>query len=75
MNPMRGDRRPWAHEPDRRGRSTTTGVTTTLTTHDTAFMTVSYATTPFPGSQQHAGTEVRIAAGGPHAANMLGVTD
>ena len=28
-----------------------------------------------PGSQQHTGTEVRIAAGGPQAANVLGVTD
>ncbi|MEO6999163.1 MAG: alkaline phosphatase [Terracoccus sp.] len=55
--------------------STTTGVTATLTTHDAAPMTISYATTPLPGSQQHTGTEVRIAAGGPQAANVLGVTD
>jgi alkaline phosphatase len=55
--------------------STTTGVTATLRTHDGADMTISYATTVFPGSQQHTGTEVRIAAGGPQAANVLGVTD
>ncbi|MCW2528923.1 MAG: phoA [Pseudonocardiales bacterium] len=55
--------------------STTTGVTATLHTHDGADMTISYATTVFPGSQQHTGTEVRIAAGGPQAANVLGVTD
>jgi alkaline phosphatase len=55
--------------------STTTGVTATLTTHDQAEMTISYATTPYPGSQQHTGTEVRIAAVGPQAANVLGVTD
>ncbi|MEP7332775.1 MAG: alkaline phosphatase [Terracoccus sp.] len=55
--------------------TTTTGVTATLTTHDGAPMTISYATTPVPGSQQHTGTEVRIAAGGPQAANVLGVTN
>lgn len=55
--------------------STTTGVTATLTTHDGAPMTISYATTPYPGSQQHTGTQVRIAAAGPQAANVLGVTD
>jgi len=55
--------------------STTTGVTATLVTHDGAPMTISYATTPFPGSQQHTGTEVRIAASGPQAANVLGVTN
>ena len=55
--------------------STTTGVTATLTTHDGAPMTVSYATTKVPGSQQHTGTEVRIAAAGPQAANVLGVTN
>jgi alkaline phosphatase len=55
--------------------TTTTGVTATLTTVDNAPMTISYATTPYPGSQQHTGTEVRIAAGGPQAANVLGVTD
>jgi alkaline phosphatase len=55
--------------------STTTGVTATLTTHDGADMTISYATTPYPGSQQHTGTQVRIAAIGPQGANVLGVTN
>jgi alkaline phosphatase len=53
----------------------TLGYTATLITHDNANMTVSYATAEITGSQQHTGTEVRIAAGGPQAANMLGVTD
>jgi alkaline phosphatase len=55
--------------------TTTTGVTATLTTHDGAPMTISYATTAVPGSQQHTGTEVRIDAVGPQAANVLGVTN
>jgi alkaline phosphatase len=53
----------------------TLGYTATLTTHDGAPMTISYATAPITGSQQHTGTEVRIAAGGPQAANVLGVTN
>ncbi len=55
--------------------STTTGVTATLTTHDGADMTISYATTTYPGSQQHTGTQVRVAAIGPQGANVLGVTN
>src|SRR4029079_15254300 len=55
--------------------TTTTGATVTLRTHDGADMTISYATAPLGSSQQHTGTEVRIAAGGPQAANVLGVTD
>lgn len=55
--------------------STTTGATATLRTKDGADMTISYATAPLTGSQQHTGTQVRIAAGGPQAANVLGVTD
>ena len=53
----------------------TMGYTATLTTADGADMTISYATADIAGSQQHTGTEVRIAAGGPQAANVLGVTD
>jgi alkaline phosphatase len=56
-------------------RSTTTGATATLRTKDGADMTISYATAPLTESQQHTGTQVRIAAGGPQAANVLGVTD
>ncbi|MFI5731072.1 alkaline phosphatase [Kribbella sp. NPDC051587] len=55
--------------------STTTGATATLRTHDGADMTISYATSPLGSDQQHTGTEVRIAAGGPQAANVLGVTN
>lgn len=55
--------------------STTPGATATLRTKDGADMTISYATAPLSGSQQHTGTQVRIAAGGPQAANVLGVTD
>lgn len=55
--------------------TTTPGVTATLTTKDDADMTISYATTAVPGSQQHTGTEVRIAAKGPQAANVLGITN
>jgi alkaline phosphatase len=55
--------------------STTPGGTATLRTKDGADMTISYATAPLSGSQQHTGTQVRIAAGGPQAANVLGVTD
>ncbi|MBM2622820.1 alkaline phosphatase [Actinoplanes sp. LDG1-06] len=53
----------------------TLGYTATLITHDDATMTISYATAEITGSQQHTGTEVRIAAGGPQAANVLGVTN
>jgi alkaline phosphatase len=53
----------------------TLGYTATLITHDRANMTISYATAEITGSQQHTGTEVRIAAGGPQAANVLGVTN
>ncbi|MEV6286723.1 alkaline phosphatase [Kribbella sp. NPDC051770] len=53
----------------------TTGATATLRTHDGADMTISYATAPLGTDQQHTGTEVRIAAGGPQAANVLGVTN
>jgi alkaline phosphatase len=55
--------------------TTTMGATATLRTKDGADMTISYATAPLTGSQQHTGTQVRIAAGGPQAANVLGVTD
>jgi alkaline phosphatase len=55
--------------------TTTLGYTATLVTADNANMTISYATAEITGSQQHTGTEVRIAAGGPQAANVLGVTN
>ena len=55
--------------------STTPGVTVTLKTADDSPMTISYATAKKSESQQHTGSQVRIAAGGPKAANVLGVTD
>jgi alkaline phosphatase/streptomycin-6-phosphatase len=49
----------------------------TLLTADNAPMVVNYATVAQPpaASQDHTGSEVRIAAMGPQAANVLGVTD
>ena len=55
--------------------SQTPGATATLITHDGAQLEINYATTTYPGSQQHTGTEVRVAAKGPQAANVLGITD
>ena len=51
------------------------GTYSTLITVDEAMMTVGYATN-LPGrSQEHTGTEVRIAAQGPLAFNLAGVVD
>ncbi len=55
--------------------SATPGATATLITHDGANLEINYGTTTYPGSQQHTGTEVRLAAKGPQAANVLGITD
>ena len=54
---------------------TSPGQTATLITKDGAQMNVNYATAPAGESQGHTGTEVRIAAQGPQAAGVLGVTD
>jgi len=53
------------------------GLTVTLTTHDNADMTVSYGTSGDVNAedQTHTGTQVRIAAYGPRAANVVGLTD
>jgi alkaline phosphatase len=53
----------------------TPGLTTTLLTADDAPMTLSYGTAPAGGSQEHTGTQVRIAGYGPRAANVVGLTD
>lgn len=56
--------------------STTAGVTATLTTADNEPMTISYATASKPGgSQQHTGTQIRVAASGPQAHRVEGVTN
>ena len=51
------------------------GLLSTLLTADRAPMTVSYATAAYHHPQDHAGTQVRIAAQGPQAAAVLGVID
>lgn len=53
----------------------TPGLTTTLLTADDAPMTINYATAAQGRSQQHTGTQVRIAGYGPRAANVVGLTD
>src|SRR5262245_17869857 len=51
------------------------GAIATLITADGQPMVVNYATNLHGRSQSHTGTEVRIAAQGPQAANVVGVTD
>lgn len=50
------------------------GLTETLITHDDSPMTVSYGNSE-EESQEHTGAQLRIAAYGPHAANVVGLTD
>jgi alkaline phosphatase len=67
-----------AHQPERRGgRRGTPGLQSILTTKDGTPLYINYATVaPGPNaSQQHTGSEVRIAAEGPQAANVVGVID
>jgi alkaline phosphatase len=52
-----------------------TGVISVLLTHDRAPMIMSYGTNTYHRSMDHTGTEVRIAAMGPQAANVVGITD
>ena len=51
------------------------GLSSTLTTADGANMRISYGTAPEGGSQEHTGTQVRIAAQGPGASGVSGVID
>ena len=51
------------------------GQTATLVTADNAEMKINYATTKPGLPQEHTGSEVRIAAQGPQAANVVGITD
>ncbi|MEV4253903.1 alkaline phosphatase [Spirillospora sp. NPDC049652] len=51
------------------------GQTATLVTDEGAQMKINYATNPAGQSQEHTGTQVRIAAQGPQAANVVGVTN
>ena len=50
------------------------GKTVTLTTDDGAPMTINYGTST-GSSQQHTGTQLRVAGYGPGAANIVGLTD
>jgi len=50
------------------------GLTQTLTTKDGAPMTISYGNSE-EDSQGHTGTQLRVAAYGPFAANVVGLTD
>jgi alkaline phosphatase/streptomycin-6-phosphatase len=51
------------------------GLLSVLRTRSGAPMTMSYATNAYHRSQDHTGTQVRIAAQGPQAANVVGVID
>src|SRR5699024_8808759 len=55
--------------------SDTPGLTRTRTAADGTDMTVNYATADDGASQGHTGTQIRIAAYGPGAANVVGLTD
>jgi len=50
------------------------GLRQTLITKDGSPMTISYGNSE-EDSQGHTGTQLRIAAYGPHAANVVGLTD
>ncbi|MGL9724601.1 alkaline phosphatase [Sodalis sp. (in: enterobacteria)] len=51
------------------------GLTQALITKDGAVMAISYGNSEDAESQGHTGTQLRIAAYGPHAANVSGLTD
>ena len=51
------------------------GALSTLITKEGSFMTISYATRMHMQSQDHTGTQVRIAAQGPGAQRVQGVTN
>jgi alkaline phosphatase len=51
------------------------GLFSVLRTKDQALMAVSYGTNVYHRSQEHTGTQVRIAAQGPQASNVVGVID
>lgn len=55
--------------------STPPGLSINLLTEDGQEMIVAYGTAPAGGSQQHTGASVPIAAYGPGAANVAGLTD
>jgi len=46
-----------------------------LTTDEGGVMQISYGTGSTPTSQEHTGTQIRVAAMGPQAANVIGFID
>lgn len=50
-------------------------LSTLLTKGDRSLMTINYGTRPHGQSQDHTGSEVRIVAQGPQAANVVGITN
>jgi len=52
-----------------------TSLSVALTTVEGSVMKVSYGTAAAGSSQQHTGTQLRVAAYGPQAANFVGLTD
>ena len=58
-------------EPD----ATVAGFGSLLTTDEGEIMQVSYGTGALPTSQEHTGSQIRVAAQGPQAANVVGLID
>ena len=52
-----------------------TSLSTAVTTADGTVMKISYGTAGAGGSQQHTGSQLRVAGYGPGAANVIGLTD
>ncbi|MFI2754267.1 alkaline phosphatase [Cellulomonas sp. P22] len=55
--------------------STPPGLSIALTTNEGSPLKISYGTAAAGGSQQHTGSQLRIAASGPGSAKVLGLTD
>jgi len=55
--------------------ATTPGLSIKLHTTEGADMIVAYGTSPQGGSQQHTGTQLRVAGYGPNAGNLVGLID
>jgi alkaline phosphatase len=53
----------------------TPGLTARLATNEGSEMVVAYGTAPAGGSQQHTGSQVRVAGYGPGAGNLVGLID
>ncbi|WP_265497212.1 alkaline phosphatase [Providencia rustigianii] len=51
------------------------GLTQALITKDGSVMVVNYGNSEEEDSQEHTGAQLRVAAYGPHAANVMGLTD